>query len=152
MKTALKVIAVGIVLLAAGVISLNIFNRTQRSKYDATAVPFIEKTVPEITAEWDPAVAKRYMIPQATVSGDQDLAKLFAYFSKLGKLQSMETPRFVSLLVDANTGTIITYAAPAKFTAGAATITVRLLSVGDGFQIYLFHIDSFALIHGENGA
>jgi hypothetical protein len=123
---------------------------------EKTAVPYLRKAIPEL-ARWDLATVKAYMAPEALKDlPDDKLAKVLAWESRLGRLQHMDNPRFVSIYSGADTThgpyQIVTYTVPVRFDAGDGVVTVRLLVQGEGFKVFLFHVDSMALIGGEGPA
>ncbi len=149
-KKILKVLVILVLLIVLGIGGMFGWMKYEQSKYAATAVPFIQKVVPEI-AQWNSEVFKSYMVPEAlTAMPDADLTKLVNWLKKLGSLQSLGEPSFVHVFKGVNLlsggQTIITYTIPAKFDAGDATITMRLLDQGKSFKIFHFNVNSKALI------
>jgi hypothetical protein len=122
----------------------------KKSCYEDTAVPYIKKVVPQISM-WDINVMKQYMAPQSLKNTkDEDLSKLFKWFSKLGSLKSIETPQFQNVTSSVTTmegkNTIVNYTVKAHYEKADATITIRLLESGKGFKVYYFNLDSDGLI------
>lgn len=150
MKKFLKILGIIILLIVLGIGGIIGWFKYEQYKYASTAVPFIQQVVPEI-AQWNPEVLKSYMVPEALAStSDADLVKLFAWFKKLGTLESLQEPQFLNVFKgfssEKGSQKIITYSIPANFNAGEAIITIRLLDQGESFKIYQFNINSKALI------
>ena len=122
----------------------------KQSEYSETAVPYIKKAIP-IISEWNPENSKPLFVASTFDNvSDEDFSKLFKWFSKLGALKSMDEPQFaqVSSSDTAREGanTIVTYGVVAHYENGDAQITIRLLDLGNSFEIYQFNLNSKALI------
>ena len=145
MKTGTKVIVGFLAFFIVAQVSLRMFLAHEKSKYAKTAVPYIWKIVPEIVAGWDPHLAEGYFAPQVLSStAVSDLNNDFKTYSQLGKLKMLGDPDLLEVTGGDGIGTRVTYAVPATFDAGSAKITIQVLEVGSGFQVYQFHIDSAA--------
>lgn len=155
-STDMRILAVlGFVLLAiVGSCAVLLgYTSFKSGELEKTAVPYLRKVIPELT-RWDMAAVKTYMAPEALKDmPDDKLAKLLVWESRLGHLQHMDEPRFTNLMSGANTTLgayqLVTYVVPVRFDAGDGTITVRLLVKDGKFSVYLFHVDSMALIGGQ---
>ena len=147
MKTLLKIIAVIVAFVVVVVFSFFLLLFHERSKYAATAVPYIQKVVPEIAAQWDPEVARKYTAPKVIADAPpQGFENVMRTYSQLGALKNLGEPMFLQVWADTINGTIVSYTVPATFDADNATITIRLLDTGSGFKIWLFRINSTALL------
>ena len=130
-------------------IGMGLFTWYRSSQYAEVAIPYIEKTVPEIS-KWDAEQIKTYMAPEVLAeTPDEDFRKIIKYLSKLGPLISLGEPKFTKIYSGANLDhgkqIIVTYVIGAVYEKGDATITISLLDKGESFQIYHFHIDSLAM-------
>ena len=141
----------GITVLVIAIIFAGIFVWVSiiSSKYNETAIPYIEKVMPELS-KWDVDVAKQYMAPEALDSvSDADFAKLMKFLSKIGSLKSIEEPQFQNASSSATTGTgtltTVLYTFTAHYENGDATITLKLKPVENGYQVYHFNVNSMAL-------
>lgn len=137
-----------LLLLAIG--AFFVWIKFQETKFNTTAVPYIEKAVPEIS-QWDAEVLKAYLAPEALAAApDADLVKLVEFFKKLGAFVSMEAPVFQGVFKGVNTEhgaqTILTYTVKAKYGNGDANITIKLLDKGGEFKVYYFNVNSKALM------
>ncbi len=136
-----------IVVLFGAILALTTYKQAQYSK---TAVPYIERVVP-ILSEWDAPSARSLFAAQALEEvSEEDLEKLLDFLSKLGDLLSMDDPKFLQVSAGASVGegtsTIVTYTIDAQYEYGPALITIRLLDLGDRFEIYYFNVNSSALL------
>ena len=120
------------------------------AQYNETAVPYIEQAIP-IISEWDADKARPYFTSNALEkTSEEDFQKLFHWLSKMGELLSFGEPGFSNVTSGAtlNEGptTIVTYTVPAVYEYGEAMITIRLVDLGDSFEIYYFNFNSTALM------
>lgn len=143
----LGIILLGIILLF---ILVAAYTGYKQSEYKETAVPYIKEVIPAIS-EWDTEKAKPFFVPSTFDNVSQEeFEKLFRWFSKLGRLQSIEKPEFNQIhsgaTVREGANTIVTYTVLAHYENGDAQITIRLLDLGDTFEIYHFNVNSTALI------
>lgn len=134
-----------IVVLFAGIF---IWATVISSKYNETAIPYIENVMPELS-KWDIEIAKQYMAPEVLESvSDEKFSKLMKFLSKIGSLKSIEEPQFqkASSSASTSTGTLTTvlYTFTAHYENGDATITLKLKPVDDGYQVYYFNVNSMA--------
>ena len=148
-KKFLKWLGIAILVVVVLIAGIYIWVSFTASKYNETAIPYIEKVMPELS-KWDVSVAKQYMSPEALQSvSDEDFGKLMKFLSKIGSLKSIEEPQFqkVNSSVTAGTGTLTTviYAFTAHYENGDATITLRLKPVDSGYEIYYFNVNSMVL-------
>ena len=137
----------GVVVLFIGILA---YTGYMRSGYDETAVPYIKEVVPVIS-EWDTEKARQYFIPSAFDDfSDEDVEKLFRWFSKLGKLESMGEPEFTQVYsgttVQEGASTYVTYTVLARYENGDALLTIQLIDLGDSFAVYQFNVNSNALL------
>ncbi len=145
------------VLVFVGVfVALFGYTSFKSGELEKTAVPYLRKAIPELT-RWDLATVKGYMAPEALQDlPDEKLAKILAWESRLGRLQHMDKPQFVNLYSGADTRhgayQIVTYTVPVRFEAGEGIITVRLLLKDGAFSVFLFNVNSEALIGGQGQA
>lgn len=143
----LGIIFLGLISL---IIIVAVYTGYKQSEYNETAVPYINKVIP-IISEWDIEKAKPLFV-SATFenTSDEDLEKLFRWFSKLGTLKNIEEPTFAQVLSGATiqdgASTIVTYTVVGHYENGDANITIRLLDLEDSFKIYHFKMNSLALI------
>lgn len=150
MKKVLKVLGIVFLVIVVFFSAIGVYTYLKSSEYSKTAVPYIKEKIHELSS-WDSDVAKQYLAPQVLeMTKDEDLDKLMNWFSKLGSLKNIEEPQFVNVTSSATLAngqqTIATYTILANYENGVANITMRLLEVKDGFQIYQFHINSNALM------
>ena len=149
LKKILKVLAIIILLIAVLFAGMYIWVSIISSKYNETAIPYIENVMPELS-KWDVDVAKQYMAPEALKAvSDEDFSKLMKFLSKIGSLKSIEEPQFqnASSSVTTGTGTLTTvlYTFTAHYEFGDASITLKLKPVENGYQVYYFNVNSMAL-------
>ena len=127
-----------------------LYDHFKTSEYDAAAELYIKQIVPELS-KWDPEATKALLAGEvvATLS-DENLLRAMTLFSRLGTLQSMDKPKFEDvhkgIQADLGEQTIVEYNVDAKYSAGDATINLKLLSRNDAFEIYHFNFSSEALL------
>ena len=132
-------------------VAIGAYTYMKQSEYSKTAVPYIKEKIPELST-WDPVIAKKYLVPEVLAeTNDDDLEKLMRWFSKLGRLKSIEEPQFVSVSSSVTTKngqrTMVTYTINTHYENGTAVITMKLLEAEDSFQIYQFQLNSNAFIN-----
>jgi len=122
----------------------------KQAVYAETAIPYIKEVVPALS-EWNSEKAKPFFVASTFDNVSQDeFEKVFRWFSKLGRFQSMEEPEFSNVYsgatIDDGANTIVTYTIFAHYENGEAKITIRLLDLGESFEVYHFNVSSMALI------
>lgn len=135
------------VAMVSVVIGVQIYDRHQASQYDDLAVPYIMQVVPELS-KWDPVTTRALMAPEALEGLSEDVfIKVIDVFSKLGRLQSIEDPKFKKLYTEEETelDTVVAYSADAKYENGDAVIAIQLLVRDGSFEVYRFNLSSNAL-------
>ena len=120
------------------------------AQYDETAVPYIERVIP-IISEWNTEQARPLFTKTALENtSEEDFQKLFNWLSKMGVLLSLGEPKFSNVTsgatLDEGSMTIVTYTVPAEYEYGDALISIRLVDLGDSFEIYNFNLNSTALM------
>jgi len=116
----------------------------QSAQYDGTVIPYIQKVLPELST-WDPEVVKQYMAPEilGTVT-DENLE-----LAQIGELQSIDEMKFKKKATgkpgDLVQQPVITYTVKARYSTGAATVTLSLLDKGGIYELYHFNFESAAL-------
>lgn len=108
------------------------------------------RTLPEMVL-WDPEVAKKFMAPAAFKgTSEAEFTKMFGWFKKLGGLKKLGEPELVNIFAGVTPSVgfskVLTYRIRGEFESGDALITLRLLEVGEDFQVLYFHVNSKALI------
>lgn len=143
---------IGIFVLGLAILFALIFAYTVyiSAQYDKTAVPYIEKAIP-IISEWDADRARPFFAARALEqSSEEDFQKLFSWLSKMGVLLSLGEPAFSNVTsgatIDDGSITLVTYTVPAEYEYGDALISIRLVDLGDSFEIYHFKLNSTALM------
>ena len=119
------------------------------SQYEKTAIPYIQKVVPELS-KWNTNLAKEYFVPAAT-KDTKKFELVFNYLSKLGKLQSMQKPKFISYhtntsLDSGKNSIFLAYRVDAKYEKGDANITIILQPQEKSYKVYRFNVSSMALM------
>ncbi len=130
-----------------------LYDHYKSSEYDDTALPYISEAITEIS-KWDAATTKALMpISVAEKIPDEKFVTAMDWFSRLGPLKSIDTPKFEDLhvgkQVDLGEQTIVEYNVDAKYTNGDATINLKLLVQDDAFEIYSFNFSSETLLEKE---
>ncbi|MFK5926227.1 MAG: hypothetical protein QM483_06330 [Desulfuromusa sp.] len=119
------------------------------AQYDDTAVPYIQKVLPELST-WNPDIVKQYMAPEVlrTVTAEE-LEGLMGALAKIGSLQSIGKLSFKnkSTLDDVQLANhlLITYEVEALYSTGDAKITISLLGRDGSYDLYSFNFQSEAL-------
>lgn len=142
----------GLVVLLIGLLSLIAiyisYVNLKPDEYSPAATQFINLSVTQIS-KWEPRAVQGYMSPTAWVANRDELKERLAWYSKLGALESIETPEYIHhasiTSVDGKVQDIATFTADVHYQFGQATITLGLLEVGSRFQIHQFYLSSNAL-------
>ncbi len=138
-----------------GVIALVIWVLGEQSEYESTAVPYIEKLIPKI-ATWDPNVVWDHYDQEVKSSiSKEDNEKVVRFMSKLGELESTDTPEFQMVSTSASTSSgarkLVTYKIAARFESGDASIELTLVDRDGEFSVYHFKINSMVFVE-DNGS
>lgn len=154
MKRYLPLLAFWVVTMVAVVAGTHLYKRSQSADYDATAIPYINKVVPEISM-WDPEKTEALMAPEvAAAIPEGKFVRAMEFFSMLGALKSMEEPVFEKAYVDQETPdlgnqTIVEYNVETIYENGDATVNLKLLMRDGKFEIYRFDFGSETLLPPE---
>ena len=144
-----KLIAYFVFVFVVAISSYFIYSHMLSSKYADSAIPYMEKVLPQIST-WDAEIVKQYMAPEVleTVT-DENLQALMAALSKIGTLESVGEYSFENKVSgdDDKLGaaTVITYEIDAQYSSGPAVVTLRLLVRGDSYEVFRFNFQSQAL-------
>ena len=144
-----KFIIYVIFVLITGFSAFFYYEHTQSAQYDGTAVPYIQKVLPEIST-WNPEVVKQYLAAEVlqTVS-EENLKNILAELSKIGELRSIEKFKFKKKSTggegDTQQQPVITYIVAAQYSTGEATVTISLLDKGGAYKVQHFNFESGAL-------
>lgn len=149
MKKVLLILGGFFMLIILAIAGMGGYTWYQSFQYEKTAVPYIEKVIPEFS-QWKPDIAKQYMVPEVLQGvSNEDLSKIFKLYSKLGKYKKMSEPDFTNLTVKTTSKdgeqTLVTYTINAEYENGNAIVTIVLLDLGNTFQVYSFNVNSTAL-------
>jgi len=125
------------------------YGKIQSAKYADTAIPYMEKVLPQISS-WDANTVKQYMAPEVLQSvSTTDLENLMAALSKIGQLKSIGKFSFKNKASGDNVqftdGTVITYEVEAEYSTGTAMVRLRLLERAGSYQVFHFNFQSAAL-------
>lgn len=125
------------------------YNHMQSSAYEATAIPYIETVLPQIST-WDPVKVRDYMAPEVLERvKDTDLEALMLSLSKIGTLKSIDKIKFKNKASGENITRgkqpLVTYLLEAQYSSGQVDVTLTLLDKGDSFDLYHFNFQSEAL-------
>lgn len=131
------------------VVGSYIYSHFQAGNYDDRALPYISRVVPEIS-KWDPGITRSLMAAEVLENvSEEQLAQVMELFSRMGRLQSMETPEFEKVLSEEKTESgmraIVAYEANAQYENGEALININLLEQDGAFKVYRFNLSSAAL-------
>lgn len=125
------------------------YRHMQASRYEATAIPYIEKVLPQIST-WDPVKVREYLAPEILMSvTTAELNALLASLSRIGELISIEEINFKNITsgenITSGKESLVTYELKAMYSSGEAVVTVSLLDKGGAFDLYHFNFQSQAL-------
>jgi hypothetical protein len=125
------------------------YNYMQSSAYEATAIPYIETVLPQIST-WDSVKVSDYMAPEVLERvTDAELAALMQSLSKIGTLTSIDKITFKNKASGENITRekqpLVTYLLEAEYSSGHVKVTLTLLDRGDSFDLYHFNFQSEAL-------
>lgn len=127
----------------------NYFSGQQAIEYEKTAVPYMNRVIPELS-KWDPEIARKYMSTEFLQKVSPERFNLIIKtLSKIGSLQDMDKPKFEEIYAGKTPKgvdrTIISYTVNAKYSTGDAIITMSLLEQNGILEVYRFNVQSEAL-------
>ena len=135
-----------IALMVAGLTLYSIMFGMKADRYDETAIPYLNQSLPELTS-WKYSRLEPLLSPQAkkefnTEKGQSD----FLVFKRLGKLQSFGKPQYQSAGTDNSNEeskfSLVVYTILAEFETGPAKIKINLAINGESYLIHHFSIQS----------
>jgi hypothetical protein len=139
-----------IVLLFGGLVLYSLWYGIKADRYEETAVPFLQEAIPVLTS-WDYKQLKPLLSPSARRDFENEkMQAAYRNFSRLGRLQSVGKPQYVTDRVESNDNLgdveVIEYKVPLDFNSGMAMIKITLLANGDVYYVHHFgiHSDVFA--------
>jgi hypothetical protein len=111
-------------------------------RYDDTAVPYLNKTLPVI-ARWNFSELAPMLSPQARAEFETDKGKdVYRLFTQLGELESIGKPQYIADQSEFSDGLgevdIVSYTIPVVFESGPAVI--KMLLAGNGESYYIHHL------------
>lgn len=120
------------------------------SSLDKESRAFVEKTVPEICAAFDPAVFTGLASPEVLkTASPEDIAKVFKWFRNLGgfkRITEIKGDANISITTEQGREVTAKYSLKAEFDAGPATLEIVLVKRDDVWKYRLFKLNSPALI------
>ena len=148
MKTGSK-IALGcggsLIFTALAIVGLVLLVNAKKDEYNERAIPFFETCIPELSS-WDYARFEQYWAVEVIEGIERaQMEKLFATYSKLGKLRSHEEPQFKGVATSTNNPYLssVTYSIQAEYENGSALITCILVPVkDDALKVWNLQINS----------
>ena len=113
---------------------------------DASSKAYVDESVKAITSAWSKEELLKRASPQLRqVIKEEELGRLFAKLSQLGKLQEYEGSKGdanISLTMQAGKVITASYIANASFDKGPAQVTVRLIQNDGQWQILQIYVNS----------
>lgn len=131
-----------------GLVSLWAFFHFKQSKYDEDVIPFLQVFMKDLSW-WDPKMIDPYWAPEVQAALDPEgTQRLFLAYQKLGALVSFEDPIFVQVGIHPSIPypEYVTYQVAANYSAGPATLSLRLVKVRGQLRVWALHIDSSAFL------
>ncbi len=115
-------------------------------RYDDTAVPYLNKTLPVI-AVWKFSELTPMLSPKARAAFETDKGKqVYRQFTRLGELESIGKPQYIADQSEFSEGLgevdIVSYTIPVVFESGPAVINILLASNGESYYIHHLGINS----------
>lgn len=140
MKQILAKVLVGLLTLVVVVLSYVGYAVYSRSKLEASARAYVDQSLPLIVDGWSKAELLKRASPQFRESASDDqVEKLFAQLSTLGRLQHYDGAEGNVSLNKTDKVVTAAYGAHATFEHGNVQFTVRLIQNGGQWQILYFH-------------
>ncbi|MBU1311478.1 MAG: hypothetical protein KKE30_18305 [Gammaproteobacteria bacterium] len=148
-KKVLCVTIIGVLVVIGILIGTSVLSGASKgyrsAQYEKTAIPYIKTVVPQMS-KWDLELYKSFLWEKARRSEyDESFKKIVSRYSKIGALRNIEEPQFVSYDGGSNARgslKIVTYSVQAHYENGEALITIKLLDVDSGFQVFHFNLES----------
>lgn len=143
-------LAVWFVSIVSVIVGSQVYEHYQGAKYDDIAIPYIQKVIPELS-KWDLETTRGLMAPEVLDAiPPEQIVQIIAVFSRMGALQSFETPEFVKIHSqgekDSGTQTVVVYETAAKYENGDAKIVLKLLEREKSFDVFRFNLSSSTLV------
>ncbi|MFT5218579.1 MAG: hypothetical protein ACI9LO_001217 [Planctomycetota bacterium] len=141
-------------LLVMGLVGYSVWYGMKADRYDETAVPYLESTIPELTS-WQYYRLRPLLSPTARQVFENKKVRLaYQAYSQLGQLQSMDKPQYIasSFKSDAELGDIevIDYQVVLQFDSGPAVIKIKLIADGKSYFVHRFSIQSDVFADGSS--
>lgn len=139
MKKVFKYLGIGILSLVIFFVGIAILTSSKSVDHEQVFVPYIEKTIPELTT-WEQEAYKTHMSKEAFEGATKAQWNLYlSKFSHLGSLQSIGVPELQqSKTLSSISGSSTTYAVylvPVTFDTGLAHVQLGIESKNDKIQI-----------------
>jgi hypothetical protein len=137
-------------LIILGFFSIYIWFSISSEQYLEEASPYLDTNLP-IVLNWDFEQLKPLLTTGAAEAFESERGqKVHRMFSKLGKLESIEEPQFVSassgVSIGAGVYDVVTFSVLAHFETGQAQVSVTLVPDSDSYKIHYLQINSDAFL------
>jgi len=137
-------------LLLAGLVLYSFWYGIKADRYEETAIPYLESVMPKLTS-WQYDQLRPLLSPVARADFEnKKLQAAYQSFSRLGRFQSMEKPRFTASRAESSEKSgdieLIDYQVALQFDTGPALIKITLVADGKAYHIqhFGFHSEIFA--------
>ncbi len=137
-------------LLLGGLVLYSLWYGIKADRYEDTAVPYLQEAIPVVTS-WEYEQLKPLLSPSARRDFENEkMQTAYHAFNRLGQLQSMGRPQYVTNRFDSIDGLgdveAIDYQVPLEFNSGPAMIKITLIADGEVYYVHHFgiHSDVFA--------
>ncbi len=135
-----------IALMVAGLVLYALWYGIKADRYDETAIPYLESTLPKLTS-WEYEQLKPLLSPAARQDFEnEEVQAAYRGFSRLGRLKSMEKPQYVADRFDTSEELgdieLVDYKVALQFDSGPAIIKIKLVADGKSYYIHHFGIHS----------
>ena len=137
-------------LLIGGLVLYSLWYGIKADRYEETAIPYLESAIPAL-ASWQYERLDPLLSPRARADFEnENLRAAYGSFSKLGRYQSMQKPRFKASRNDSNDTLgdieIIDYEVELAFDTGPAMLKIKLVADGRTYHVdhFGFHSEVFA--------
>jgi hypothetical protein len=133
-------------LLVLGLVLYAFWYGIKADRYEETAIPYLESAIPRVS-NWRYEQLEPLLSPSARRDFEnENLRAAYKSFSKLGRFQSMEKPRFDASRKASNQELgdieIVDYQVALQFDTGPAMMKITLIADGQAYHVHHFSFQS----------
>ena len=133
-------------LMLAGLVIYALWFGIKADRYDETAIPFLQSAMPKLTS-WQYEQLRPLLSPGAKQDFENEKVRAaYQSFSRLGRFQSMEKPRYTSShsenIPQLGDVELVEYQVALQFDSGPAGVKIKLVTDGRSYHVQHFSFQS----------